>query len=74
MLIFWIIFKESISRIVAIAEEDMDEWVRVAANIVHDYPTQFVLDQRLGKVTTHFQETVHEIVSEGYLKISKTLP
>ena len=57
----------------AIAEEDMDEWVRVAANIVHDYPTQFVLDQRLGKVTTHFQETVHEIVSEGYLKISKTL-
>ena len=44
----------------------MDEWVRVAANIVRDYPTKFVLDQRLGKVTTHFQETVHEIVSEGW--------
>lgn len=48
-----------------IAEEDMDEWVRVAANIVRDYPQQFVLDQRLGKVTTHFQETVHEIVSDS---------
>lgn len=46
-------------------EQDPDEWVQVAANIVKDYPDNFEIDQHLGKVTSHFQETVQEIVSEG---------
>lgn len=53
-------------------EQDPDEWVQVAATIVKDYPDHFEIDQQLGKVTSHFQETVQEIVSEG-IPICKTL-
>ena len=54
--------KEHIDDIVNIAESDPDEWVKVAANIVKDYPKP---PSTLALSTSSFQETLDEIISES---------
>ena len=62
--------KEHIDDIVNIAESDPDEWVKVAANIVKDYPKP---PSTLALSTSSFQETLDEIISESMSHLESVL-
>lgn len=57
-------FQHLLMQIINVAEMDNDDWVKVAANIVKDYPQHPVIDKRLGHVTSSFQETFNEVINE----------
>uniref|UniRef100_T2M5I2 Negative elongation factor A n=1 Tax=Hydra vulgaris TaxID=6087 RepID=T2M5I2_HYDVU len=71
-------YKENLNRITYLAQTDTNEWVKVAATIVSDYPNTQTICSSLEEVTTCFSETLEDVKTEvERLKLpisSSTLP
>ena len=57
--------KDMISEVIGLADCDADDWVRVSASIVKDYPYNGTIDVDLSPLDDSFHQTLQDIVAEG---------